>query len=46
MNPPHPPLTDYYSREADRAGWVRQMFDRTAADYDRIERVMAFGSGS
>jgi demethylmenaquinone methyltransferase / 2-methoxy-6-polyprenyl-1,4-benzoquinol methylase len=46
MNPPHPPLTDYYPREADRAGWVRRMFDRTAADYDRIERAMAFGSGS
>ena len=28
------------------AGWVRQLFDRTAGDYDRIERVMALGSGS
>jgi len=46
MNPPHPPLTDYYSQEADRAGWVRQLFDRTAVDYDRVERAMAFGSGS
>jgi demethylmenaquinone methyltransferase/2-methoxy-6-polyprenyl-1,4-benzoquinol methylase len=46
MNAPHRPLTDYYSGEADRAGWVRQLFDRTAPDYDRIERAMAFGSGS
>jgi demethylmenaquinone methyltransferase/2-methoxy-6-polyprenyl-1,4-benzoquinol methylase len=33
-------------QEAERGGWVRQLFDRTAGDYDRIERVMAFGSGS
>ena len=46
MAAPHRPLTDYYSGEADRAGWVRQLFDRTAPDYDRIERAMAFGSGS
>jgi demethylmenaquinone methyltransferase/2-methoxy-6-polyprenyl-1,4-benzoquinol methylase len=43
---PHPPLKDYYAREADRGGWVRQLFDRTAADYDRVERAMALGTGS
>jgi demethylmenaquinone methyltransferase / 2-methoxy-6-polyprenyl-1,4-benzoquinol methylase len=46
MRAPHPPLTDYYATEADRSGFVRQIFDRTAADYDRVERAMAFGSGS
>jgi demethylmenaquinone methyltransferase/2-methoxy-6-polyprenyl-1,4-benzoquinol methylase len=46
MQAPHPPLHDYYAREADRSPWVRQLFDRTAGDYDRIERVMALGSGS
>jgi demethylmenaquinone methyltransferase / 2-methoxy-6-polyprenyl-1,4-benzoquinol methylase len=46
MRAPHPPLTDYYATQADRSGFVRQLFDRTAADYDRIERAMAFGSGS
>jgi demethylmenaquinone methyltransferase/2-methoxy-6-polyprenyl-1,4-benzoquinol methylase len=46
MRAPHPPLRDYYTHEAERGGWVRQLFDRTAGDYDRIERVMAFGSGS
>jgi demethylmenaquinone methyltransferase/2-methoxy-6-polyprenyl-1,4-benzoquinol methylase len=46
MQAPHPPLRDYYLHEADRGNWVRQLFDRTAGDYDRIERVMAFGSGS
>ena len=46
MQAPHPPLLEYYAREADRRGWVRQLFDRTAVDYDRIERLMALGSGS
>ncbi|MGH6629737.1 MAG: class I SAM-dependent methyltransferase, partial [Burkholderiales bacterium] len=40
-----PPLTDYYEHEADRPGWVRRMFDATASDYDRIEHLIAFGSG-
>jgi len=43
---PHPPLIHYYPKETDRSGFVRQLFDRTAADYDRVERAMAFGSGS
>jgi len=46
MHVPHGPLTDYYAREADRHGWVRRLFDRTAVDYDRVERIMALGSGS
>jgi demethylmenaquinone methyltransferase/2-methoxy-6-polyprenyl-1,4-benzoquinol methylase len=43
---PHPPLTRYYRDETQRASWVRRIFDRTAIDYDRIERIMAWGSGS
>jgi demethylmenaquinone methyltransferase/2-methoxy-6-polyprenyl-1,4-benzoquinol methylase len=43
---PCPPLKEYYPQEADRRGWVGGLFDRTAADYDRIERAMAFGTGS
>ena len=43
--PPHPPLKHYYAGESDRHGWVRAIFNRTAVDYDRIERMMAFGSG-
>jgi demethylmenaquinone methyltransferase/2-methoxy-6-polyprenyl-1,4-benzoquinol methylase len=42
---PHPPLTDYYRDESQRARWVRRIFDNTAVDYDRIERIMAFGTG-
>src|ERR1700727_1550039 len=46
MQAPHPPLKEYYAHEADRDGWVRRLFDQTAGDYDRVERAMAFGSGS
>jgi demethylmenaquinone methyltransferase/2-methoxy-6-polyprenyl-1,4-benzoquinol methylase len=46
MRSPHPPLTAYYPKEADRPAFVRRLFDRTAGDYDRVERAMALGSGS
>ncbi len=46
VHAPHPPLTGYYGQAEDRPGWVRNMFDGTAADYDRIERLIGFGSGS
>ncbi len=42
---PHLPLTDYYTDEASRSGFVREMFDSTAEDYDRMERIMGLGSG-
>ena len=42
---PHKPLTDYYADEHQRQGFVREIFDRTAPDYDRIENLLAFGSG-
>jgi demethylmenaquinone methyltransferase/2-methoxy-6-polyprenyl-1,4-benzoquinol methylase len=44
--PPHSPLPAYYRREADRRAWLVNLFDRTAGDYDRLERIMALGSGS
>jgi demethylmenaquinone methyltransferase/2-methoxy-6-polyprenyl-1,4-benzoquinol methylase len=43
---PCPPIKEYYSHEAERRGWVGGLFDRTAGDYDRVERAMAFGTGS
>ncbi|NEX21747.1 class I SAM-dependent methyltransferase [Thiorhodococcus mannitoliphagus] len=42
---PHPPLTDYYASEAERASFVRGIFDQTAPDYDRIEGLLALGTG-
>lgn len=46
VHAPHPPLEAYFPSEAARGGWVRAMFDRTAGDYERIERAMALGSGA
>ena len=43
---PHSPLRAYYPCEEERREWVRSLFDRTAGDYERMERVMALGSGS
>lgn len=42
---PHAPLPAYYSDEAEHTRYLRRIFDATAADYDRIESVLAFGSG-
>jgi len=42
---PHTPLPAYYGNEAERQQFLRRIFDSTAPDYDRIERVLALGSG-
>ena len=42
---PHVPLTDYYPTEQDRPAYLRRMFDNSAADYDRIEHMLAWGTG-
>jgi len=46
MDPPHAPLQSYYPGEPQRRQWVRDIFSRTAGDYDRVERAMAIGTGS
>jgi len=46
VHAPHVPLTDYYPTEQDRQRFLRRMFDDTAADYDHIETIFAWGSGS
>ena len=43
--PPHPTLSPYYQRDNDRAGFVGRLFDLSAGHYDRIERMMALGTG-
>ena len=42
---PHVPLTAYYADEPARHRFVRRIFDDTASDYDRIEKVLALGTG-
>jgi demethylmenaquinone methyltransferase/2-methoxy-6-polyprenyl-1,4-benzoquinol methylase len=43
---PHTPLSAYYRDEIEHDQFLRRIFDDTANDYDRIERVLALGSGS
>jgi demethylmenaquinone methyltransferase/2-methoxy-6-polyprenyl-1,4-benzoquinol methylase len=45
VHAPHSPLTKYYNHEEDRTAWIGKMFNSTAADYNRIEAVLGFGSG-
>lgn len=45
VHAPHAPLTEYYQNEAARTDFLREIFDSTAADYDRIEKMLAFGTG-
>lgn len=43
---PHAPLGAYYPSASHRREFVSNLFDATAADYDRIVRAMSFGSGT
>lgn len=43
--PPHPVLERYYRDAAAKRPFLRQIFDETAGDYDRVERVLALGTG-
>lgn len=40
VHAPHPPLETYDVGEEGRRPFVGRIFDRTAEDYDRIERLM------
>ncbi len=42
---PIAPLGKYWSGERSRRRFVDDLFDRTAGDYDSVERMLAFGSG-
>lgn len=42
---PHGTLTRYYENKEQHRAFVQAIFDGTAVDYDRIERVLALGSG-
>lgn len=42
---PHEPLTEYYESQDKHREFVQQIFDSTAVDYDRIESILAFGTG-
>jgi demethylmenaquinone methyltransferase / 2-methoxy-6-polyprenyl-1,4-benzoquinol methylase len=42
---PHPPIPGFYDRPEEKRPFVRRVFDDAAGDYDRVERMMALGSG-
>src|ERR1044071_5899597 len=41
---PHGTLTDFYPAAGARAGFVNDLFDRAAGDYDWLSGVMSFGT--
>lgn len=45
---PHAPLPDYYRQDdpAAREHFLRQTFDDTAVDYNRLEWILGLGTGS
>ncbi|HEX4330593.1 MAG TPA: class I SAM-dependent methyltransferase [Usitatibacter sp.] len=43
---PIPALRQYFSDERARRAFLDRLFDGTARDYDFVERLLAFGSGS
>jgi demethylmenaquinone methyltransferase/2-methoxy-6-polyprenyl-1,4-benzoquinol methylase len=44
--PPLAVLLEYFQSEDQRRDFVRAIFDRTARDYDRVERLMSLGTGA
>jgi demethylmenaquinone methyltransferase / 2-methoxy-6-polyprenyl-1,4-benzoquinol methylase len=41
---PHPPLTEFYHKPAERAEYIAGLFDHSAQHYDWISGVLAFGT--
>lgn len=42
---PHRVLDQYYANEGARREFLDDIFDKTSANYDRIEKLIGFGSG-
>jgi demethylmenaquinone methyltransferase/2-methoxy-6-polyprenyl-1,4-benzoquinol methylase len=43
---PHPPIERFYDDIDAKRPFLRRVFDQAAGDYDRVERMMALGSGA
>lgn len=43
---PIPIMPGYFSNEAEKVRFISSIFDDTAADYDRMERILGLGGGS
>lgn len=46
VHAPHPILAQYYENDVEKRRFIRTIFDSTAKNYDRVDRLLAFGSGS
>lgn len=46
VHEPHPVLPDYYPNADGKRRFVNQLFDSSAVDYDRVDRLLAWGRGS
>jgi len=42
---PHPHIDRYYGGATQKRAFLKNIFDETAADYDRVEGILAIGSG-
>ncbi len=43
--PPHPEFPAYYGKSPGKSAYLKKIFDETADDYDRVEGILALGSG-
>src|SRR5260370_15930917 len=43
---PHPVLTGFYGRRAQRSSFVRRLFNETAPHYDGLNQLFSLGSGA
>ncbi len=43
---PHPIIPEFYAERAQRAPFVRDLFNRTAPHYDAINQIFSLGSGA
>ena len=46
VNSPIPLMPGYFSDETEMSRFIAIIFDDTAADYDRMERILGLGNGS
>lgn len=46
VHAPHAPLPEYYPTPEARRRFIARAFDAAAGDYDRVDRLLAFGSGA
>ncbi|HEX8523850.1 MAG TPA: class I SAM-dependent methyltransferase [Tepidisphaeraceae bacterium] len=43
---PHPTLHRYYAAPETKRQFLKEIFDHTAGDYDRVEKILGLGTGS